>query len=335
MILSVPGAAARLEWHRVTSRHLVDPELLAGLEAFPPLELTRESLPLVRQQLDAMMAAMPAPDIPGVDVEDRRVRAAHGDDVGVSIYTPHGSNESLPAVLHIHGGGYVLGSVRMNDISNRMLAAAARCIIVSVDYRLAPETPHPGPIEDCYAALRWLYQNAGALSVDRNRIAVSGESAGGGLAAALALLARDRGEVPLIFQRLIYPMIDDRTAARTDPHPITGEFVWTAPANYFGWSSLLGREPGAEGVSHYAAAARAQDLAGLPATYISVGALDLFLEENLEYARRLMRAGVPTELHVYPGAYHGFELAPQARVSQAAQRDALNALVRALYPDHG
>jgi triacylglycerol lipase len=311
----------------------VDPELLASLEAFPPLEFTKETLPLVRQGMDAMIAATPAPEIAGVDVEERTLTTVHGHDIGIAIYTPREPSESHPAVLHIHGGGYVLGSVRMNDISNRMLAVAARCVIASVDYRLAPETLHPGPIEDCYAALKWLYTNADALGVDRTRIAVSGESAGGGLAAALALLARDRGEVPLLFQRLIYPMIDDRTAVQTDPHPFAGEFLWTASANHFGWSSLLGREPGGAEVSHYAAAARAVDLAGLPAAYISVGALDLFLEENLEYARRLMRAGVPTELHVYPGAYHGFEIAPQAKVTQAAQRDALNAMVRALYPN--
>jgi triacylglycerol lipase len=311
----------------------VDPELLASLEAFPPLEFTKETLPLVRQGMDAMIAATPAPEIAGVDVEERTLTTVHGHDIGIAIYTPREPSESHPAVLHIHGGGYVLGSVRMNDISNRMLAVAARCVIASVDYRLAPETLHPGPIEDCYAALKWLYTNADALGVDRTRIAVSGESAGGGLAAALALLARDRGEVPLLFQRLIYPMIDDRTAVQTDPHPFAGEFLWTASANHFGWSSLLGREPGGAEVSHYAAAARADDLAGLPAAYISVGALDLFLEENLEYARRLMRAGVPTELHVYPGAYHGFEIAPQAKVTQAAQRDALNAMVRALYPN--
>jgi triacylglycerol lipase len=315
------------------SKHLVDPELLASLEAFPSLNFTKETLPLVRQGMDAMSAATPAPEIAGVDVEEMTLTTVQGHDIGISIYTPREPAESHPVVLHIHGGGYVLGSVRMNDVSNRMLAVAARCVVVSVDYRLAPETPHPGPIEDCYAALKWLYTKADALRVDRTRIAVSGESAGGGLAAALALLARDRGEVPLLFQRLIYPMIDDRTAVRTDPHPFAGEFLWTPSANHFGWSSLLGREPGGAEVSHYAAAARADDLAGLPAAYISVGALDLFLEENLEYARRLMRAGVPTELHVYPGAYHGFEIAPQAKVSQAAQRDALNAMVRALYPD--
>ena len=146
------------------------------------------------------------------------------------------------------------------------------------------------------------------------------------------LLTRDRGKVPLAFELLIYPMLDDRTVTTGDPHPYTGEFIWTHDANQFGWTSYLGQAPGSEGVSPYAAAARAQSLAGLPPTYLCVGALDLFLEEDLEYARRLMREGVPTELHVYPGAYHGFNLMPQAQVSQAFQRDFMAALRRALQP---
>ncbi|WP_366919448.1 alpha/beta hydrolase [Hydrocarboniphaga sp.] len=316
----------------MSSKHLVDPELLAALETLPSFTFSSEVLPLVRQGLDDMLAALPAPEGLQVDVTERRIATPQGHDIGVLIYTPSGTGVR-PAVLHMHGGGYILGRARMNDISNRMLAIDAQCVIISVDYRLAPETPHPGSLEDCYAALKWVHDNAEALGVDRRRIAVSGESAGGGLAAALALLARDRGEVPLIFQRLIYPMIDDRTGTGAHPHPYTGEFVWTAASNRFGWSSLLGRAPGGEGVSAYAATARAENLAGLPAAYIGVGALDLFLEESIEYARRLTRAGVPTELHVYPGAYHAFDAAPEARVTQAAQRDALHALLRALHPE--
>jgi acetyl esterase/lipase len=199
-----------------------------------------------------------------------------------------------------------------------------------VDYRLAPETPHPGPVEDCYAALRWLYSHTGELGVDPTRIAIGGASAGGGLAAGLTLLTRDRGEVPLAFQFLIFPMLDDRTVTATEPHPYTGEFIWTPEANRFGWTSLLGKEPGGPDVSPYAAAARAESLEGLPPTFINVGALDLFLEEDMEYARRLMRAGVPTELHVYPGAFHGFHMTANAKVSLAAVRDQLDALKRAL-----
>jgi len=185
-------------------------------------------------------------------------------------------------------------------------------------------------VEDCYSALKWLNDNANTLKIDKTRIGLKGESAGGGLAAALALLVRDRGEIKLAFQHLIYPMIDDRVCVTDNPHPFAGEFIWTLRDNLFGWSALLDSPPGAEEVSPYAAAARAPDLSGLPPTFISVGALDLFMEENIEYARRLSRAGVPMELHVYPGAFHGFDLVPNAQVTIAAQRASKDALQGAM-----
>jgi triacylglycerol lipase len=246
------------------------------------------------------------------------------------VYRPAGAEGALPCILHIHGGGYVLGSAASSEAAHRPLAADLGCCIVTVDYRLAPETPHPGPVEDCYAALAWVFAHAESLKIDPARVGVMGESAGGGLAAGLALLARDRGEYPLAFQHLIYPMIDDRTCIHPDPHPHVGEFVWTPQRNRFGWASLLGAEPGGDGVSPYAAAARAEDLAGLPPTFIATGALDLFLEEDLDYARRLTRAGVPVELHVYPGAYHGFQWERRAEVSRQADRDSRAALAKAL-----
>jgi acetyl esterase/lipase len=232
-------------------------------------------------------------------------------------------------LLHIHGGGFVSGIAEASGPSNVRTATEVGCVVVSVEYRLAPETVAPGAVEDCYAALRWLYAEADGLGVDRSRIAVGGESAGGGLAAALALLARDRGEYPLCFQMLIYPMIDDRTATPAPGNPNTGEFIWTRSSNRFGWQSLLGEEPGGEGISAHASPARANDLAGLPPTYISVGALDLFLDENIEYARRLLNAGVPTELHVFPGGYHGYELAPEARISRLSECERRAALAKA------
>lgn len=222
----------------------------------------------------------------------------------------------------------MLGSPEMMDTANRVLASELGCAVFSVDYSLAPETRFPGPLEDCYAVLVWLQGNAERLGVDVARIGVKGESAGGGLAAALALLSRDRSGPHLAFQHLIYPMIDDRTCVDPDPNPFTGEFVWTPAHNRFGWSSLLGRPPGSPDVSAYAAAARAENLRGLPPTFISIGALDLFLEENLAYARRLSRAGVAVELHVYPGAFHEFHKAQEARVTKAAERDSRDALKR-------
>jgi len=255
-------------------------------------------------------------------------------DVRVLVYLPTAVEGPLSTLLWIHGGGYIMGSANASDLTVRSLVSAIGCAAVSVDYRLAPETPHPGPVEDCYAALQWLSTHADELGIDEKRIAVGGSSAGGGLAAALALLTRDRGEFSLIFQLLDAPMLDDRTCTLAKPHPYTGEFIWTAEANCFGWTSLLGQKPGGPDVSPYAAAARAEHLEGLPATFINVGSIDLFLEEDLEYARRLMRAGVPTELHVYPGAYHGFRMVADAQVTQVAQRDQLAALKRAFDPSH-
>ena len=209
------------------------------------------------------------------------------------------------------------------------LALSLGCVVISPEYRLAPESRYPKPLEDCYAALTWIHNHSQSLGADPQRIAVWGGSAGGGLAAALALLARDRGEISLCFQCLLYPMLDDRTSLAPDPNEFAGEYVWTRANNAFGWESLLDREPGHPDISPHAAPARAIDLAGLPPTFIWVGALDLFVDENIEYARRLIRAGVPTELHVYPGVTHGNILQPDLPSSRQCLATTLNALKRA------
>ncbi len=313
------------------TRHLVDPEVAPLLDMFPKLELKKETLAQTRTALAGMFEQTNAPAFPDIEVTERYVPGRDSaPDVRVLVYIPKKAPRPLAGLLWIHGGGYILGTADGEDLSVKSLVTQVGCAVVSVDYRLAPETPHPGPVEDCYAALKWIHSNAAELGVDPNRLAIGGASAGGGLAAGLGLLTRDRAEVPLAFQLLIYPMLDDRTAVTPDPHPHTGEFIWTADANHFGWSSLLGQEPGSEGVSPYAAAARAEKLEGLPPTYISVGSLDLFLEEDLEYSRRLIRAGVATELHVYPGGYHGFNMWPEAQISKAFDRDQTAALRRAL-----
>ncbi len=315
----------------MNSRHLVDPELVALLDRLPSTSLTAERLVANRASTAAMVASLSVPDYPNLTVRERHVPGPAGaPDVRVLLYQPTLTPRPTAGLLWLHGGGYVGGNVDLEDVRARPMAAELGCVMVSVDYRLAPETPFPGPVEDCYAALRWLHANAGELGVDTARLAVGGGSAGGGLAAALALLARDRGELPLVFQVLISSMLDDRTVTLDPPHPFTGEFVWTRDSNRFAWTALLGQEPGSDGISPYAAAARADNLAHLPAAFIAVGALDLFLAENMEYARRLLQAGVPTELHVYPGAYHGFQMVPSAWVSQAAARDQLSAIRRAL-----
>jgi acetyl esterase/lipase len=245
--------------------------------------------------------------------------------VRVRVYVPQGHPVPLPALLWIHGGGYVLGFVEMDDHRLAELARTIPCVVASVDYRLAPEHPFPAPLEDCYAGLRWLYRTAGQLGVAPNRIALGGASAGG-LAAALALLARDRAEVPVIFQLLIYPMLDDRNQTPSS-HEITDpRLVWTREMNLIGWRSYLGREPGSADVPAYAVPARAEPLAGLPPAYVVVGELDLFRDEDIEYAQRLLQAGVPTELHVLPGAFHGWDVfAPDASLTKrfTAERDAV------------
>jgi len=314
----------------MSSRHLIDPALLVGLEMMPTMGFSNEMLPPTRAMLAQMVASRGPVEHPDVVSIERHIDGPDGNDILLMVHRPRAAVGPLPVVLHIHGGGYVIGSAEMSVASNQRTAADVGCVVVSVDYRLAPETRHPGPVEDCWAALQWVVGQAATLEVDPARIAVMGESAGGGLAAALALMARDRG-VKLAHQHLIYPMLDDRTSFG-DPHPYTGEFVWTAESNRFGWTCLLGEGAGGEGVDAYGAAARATDLTRLPPTYIAVGALDLFVEEDIDYARRLLRSGVPTELHVYPGAFHGFDIAVEAGVTKTAYRNSLAALRRALHP---
>lgn len=307
---------------------LTDPELIPLLESFPGWDLAVENLPAIRAAGAAALRALPVPE--GAPLAEEVFAPGPRGPVRVLVWRTPGAAGPLPAVLQIHGGGYIMGLPEMGAATHRDLVAAHPCAVFSVDYGLAPEVPHPGPVEDCYAVLKWMVANAAGLGIDPARIGVNGISAGGGLAAALCLLARDRGEVSLAFQHLIYPMLDDRTCTAADPHPHTGAHVWNPAANLFGWRALLGVEPGSPGVSPYAAPGRAEDLAGLPPAYISVGALDLFLEEDIEYARRLTRAGVPVELHVYPGAFHAFDRSEDAAVASQARRDNRAALIRML-----
>lgn len=310
-------------------RDLIDPSLLPGLDFMPALDLTAESLPAIRAGMEEMTAMVPEPENSGVAWREERIAAPDGHEILVRIYTPSGAAAPLPAVLHMHGGGYVFGSARTNHLSNIELAASVTAVIVSVDYRLAPETVAPGAVEDCYAALCWLHETAAQLGVDPKRIATRGESAGGGLAAALALLVRDRGGPTIAHQNLIYPMLDDRTCITRLPAHL-GAFVWTPQANAFGWRALLGKEPGSADVSPYAAPARAESLADLPPAFIALGALDLFVVEDMDFARRLIEAGVATEMHIYPGAYHGFDVLPGPAPVQQMKRDAVAALRKAL-----
>ncbi|MEO6716987.1 MAG: alpha/beta hydrolase [Novosphingobium sp.] len=314
-----------------STRHLVAPELDAVIDVFPPLDFT-QGMAAMRSGFAPREEPPLPPELLAIECTERFIPGAPGDpDVRILHYTPPGTaGTPRPAILEIHGGGYVIGNADMSDAANRALADRLGCVVVSVDYRLAPETPWPGSLHDNYAALCWLAGHAAELGIDPARIALFGGSAGGGHAAALALHARNQGGPALCFQLIDYPMLDDRTCVDPEPHPYAGEFVWTPELNHFGWKSLLGTDPGSDDVHETAAPARAKDLSGLPATYISIGALDLFLDESLEYTRRLARAGVPVELHVIPGAFHGSGLMQEAPQSRLANELRLQALARAL-----
>ena len=237
----------------------------------------------------------------------------------------------LPAILYVHGGGYVLGCPEMADDYLADLAIELGAVIVAVDYRLAPEHPFPAPLEDCYSGLEWLHREHAALRVDPGRIAIMGHSAGGGLAAALTLLARDRGEISVAGSVLIYPMLDPRTGTADAPvqNPGTGTFSWSREANQFCWQCYRGEYLCNDEQAALFSPALATDLSHLPPSFIAVGALDLFVDEDMAYAGHLSRSGVPVELHVYPGVPHMFDLHPGG-VTEQCKTDVVRALRKML-----
>lgn len=255
--------------------------------------------------------------------------------VPVYVYRPtKASADPTGALLWIHGGGYVAGRPDgYHDICSRF-AAELGIVVVSVDYRLAPEHPFPAGLDDCLAALEWMHAQASELGIDPARLAIGGDSAGGGLTAALAQRVHDQGRIPLRLQLLVYPMLDDRSVLRPD-HGDRGRLVWGPASNRFAWTAYLGHRPGEQEPPPYAVPARREDLRGLAPAWIGVGTLDLFYEEDVEYAQRLTAAGVPCELHVVPGMYHGAD--SMAWRTSPAARDfgdrLLGAVWRALSPD--
>jgi acetyl esterase/lipase len=271
---------------------------------------------IIEVQMGALAAATPA--APDIDVASHQMTAADGGSIGLRWYTKAGAKPGA-AVLYIHGGGMISGNLDLYHAVVCEYVQATGVPMLGVEYRLAPEHPHPTPVEDCFAALSWLAGTAPDLSVDPQRIAVMGDSAGGGLAAAVALLARDRG-LPLARQILIYPMLDDRN---TVPDAALAPFVgWTYENNLTGWCALLGAARGGAHVPPTAAPARATDLRNLAPAYMEVGELDIFRDEDIEYARRLAASGVSVELHVHAGVPHGFErLAPTVDVARRALAD--------------
>lgn len=301
-------------------RDLVDPEYRALVEQMAANPTDWSDPPKVRELRRQMAPPAPIPDT--VDWADHEAPGPEGaPPVPVRIYRPKSQSRPLPAIYWIHGGGYMGGTADSANETASDWAVDLDCVVASVEYRLAPENPYPAPIEDCYAGLHWLINNAVDLRIDPGNVIIGGGSAGGGLCAALALLARDRGELKVTHQVLVYPMIDDR---RTTQSSQWDTWVWTKQSNETGWRAYLGDLFGKDDVPPYAAPSRATDLSGLPAAYVLVGSLDLFLDEDIDYAQRLLQAGVPTELHIYAGGPHGFDvpaLGGKARLGQRARAD--------------
>jgi acetyl esterase/lipase len=304
---------------QVNAAPYYDPEVRAALEAGPRLgTVDARTLPKVRADRLLLNEQVPLSD--AVERTDHVVPGPAGaPDIRLRVHRPKGAVGALPALYWVHGGGYVLGSPEQDDLRFDRWCQRFGLVGVAVQYRLAPEHPYPAAIEDCYAGLRWVKANGGELGIDTGRVGIGGPSGGGGLAAALALVVRDRAEVEIDYQLLIYPMIDDRRTSVTAGWEVP---VWDRASNEFGWRSYLGPLFGTDDVPAHAAPSRATDLSGLPPTYIMVGSLDAFADEDIDYAMRLNHAGVPVELHVYAGAPHGFEgFAPGAAVSRQARDD--------------
>lgn len=305
-----------------------DPELAAVIPSLPPTGAS--DLRTMRARQAEMMAEVPAPDTTGLLIEDRRIpRAGSDPDVPVRIYRPEQPSAPV-AVYRVHGGGFITGDLETEHHLSAWLARKLGVLVVSVDNRLAPETPFPGALEDVYAGLVWMSENADELGIDPLRIAIHGTSAGGGLCAALALLARDRGGPHIAFQFLAVPELDDRLST-----PSMTEFVdtpmWHRAAAVASWHHYLGAgRAGSDDVSDYAAPARATNLAGLPPTYISVMEFDPLRDEGIAYAQGLLAAGVTVELHLFPGTFHGSALIRRAAITRRETTETLAVLQRAL-----
>ncbi|UNK71148.1 alpha/beta hydrolase [Microbacterium sp. H1-D42] len=297
-----------------------DPELAAALALVGemiPSTLTPEMIPLMRQMpADPTLADQVA--AVGAVAEDHTIPGFDGAEIAVTVYRRPDQVEPGPGIFHIHGGGMIIGD-RFGGVQGFLPYIASHgAVVVTVEYRLAPEFPDPVPVEDCYAGLRWTADNADRLGIDVTRLVVGGASAGGGLTAGVTLLARDRQGPELRASLLIYPMIDDRNIT-VSSHQIQGIGVWDRVSNDTGWDALLGDRRGTDDVSIYAAPSRATDLSDLPPTFIEVGSAEVFRDEDVAYATAIWAAGGECELHVWPGGFHGFDgLAPQAQLSLLA-----------------
>ena len=307
-----------------------DPELQPWVAMMPTLDIS--DISGARAELRTLAAAAPAyePARP-LDIEDRLIPGSSGaPDVPVRVYTPRQRTAPLPGLLFIHGGGFVVGDIDSEDARAQEITASADVAVVSVDYRLAPEHPFPAGLDDCYAALVWMEKSSAEIGVDPQRLGVGGGSAGGGLAAATALMARDRGGPRLCMQYLGIPELDDRLETHSMT-VYTDTPVWNRPNAILSWKYYLaGAEP-----TQYAAPARARELSGLPPAYVDVCEFDSLRDEGIGYAQRLVQAGVPVELHLYPGTFHGSALVADAAVSRRMSADSIDGIRRLLHGQQG
>ncbi|HNT25193.1 MAG TPA: alpha/beta hydrolase [Anaerolineales bacterium] len=308
----------------------IHPELHNIARTLPRFSFSRENLWLWRCA-NPLLRLLQAPK--DIHIENIRIPSQEaGRLIRLRIYRSRDGNAPAPALLWMHGGGYIIGTAEQDDPGCIHYVRQLGLVVVSVDYRLAPEHPFPAPLEDCYQALIWMGAHAAELGIDANRIAIGGSSAGAGLAAALAHMAHDRQEIKPAFQLLVYPMLDDRTCTRTD---LTKQerLVWTLDSNCFGWQAYLREHYGTALIPVHAVPARRANLTGLPPAWIGVGTLDLFYDEDVAYAQRLLDCGVPCELVVVPGAFHGFDVAgTKYQVVQEFRESQIAALKKCLLP---
>ena len=307
----------------------IHPELQRLAKTYPNINYNRGTIWLI----NAMMLLMPSSKtLDGIFVEN--IFISRQDDqtqLRLRIYKPFSVNAPTPVLLWMHGGGYLIGKPEQDDGSCARYVRELGITVISVDYRLAPKYPFPTGLDDCYSALKWIKAHADELHIDPKHIAVGGNSAGSGLAAALTQFALDRNEIEIAFQLLIYPMLDDRTVLRTDIDD-SNNIAWNHNSNRFGWESYLGQKCGADEVPAYSVPARRADLSDLPPAWIGVGALDIFHDEDVAYAQRLRECGIECELKVIPGAFHGFDVFdPQTPIVQNFRKSQIAALKKYLF----
>jgi acetyl esterase/lipase len=308
----------------------VHPELRQMAKMFPRLPFRRWNLRLIRW-LSKLQPKAKQPD--DIQVDNVWIQSQDpGHKIRLRVYRPRMIVTPAPVLVWMHGGGFFIGTPEQNDAFLFHLVQELSIVVVSIDYRLAPEHPFPTPLYDCYAALKWVQTHPQLLGIDSNRIAIGGESAGGGLAASLAQLAHDRGEIHPVFQLLVYPMLDDRTTLRTDM--MDKEWIaWSIENNRLGWEVYLHQPCGLEKVPDYAVASRRADLTGLPPAWIGVGTLDLFYEEDLAYAQAQKRCNVSCEVLIVSGAFHAFDqFDPKLNVVQDFRKSQIAVLRTHLFP---